>query len=86
VIKRIICDVLLLAIIFWGAWWQAALLAIIFVIVFKSYWEAVVAAVIMDSLYYIPTGKLWGNFGIFTVCFFLFILATEKIKKLIMVR
>ena len=53
----------------------------IFVILFKNYWEAFAAAIFMDSIYYIPSNKLWGNFGIFTVVALGEIIITEKIRK-----
>ena len=80
-IKRIICDILLFAVIFWGPWWAAVIMGLAGVIIFKNYWEAALGAIFMDSIYYIPSGRLWGNFGIFTASFVVIILITEKIRK-----
>lgn len=60
---------------------MAVIIALAGIIIFKNYYEAVVAGLVMDSLYYIPSEKLWGNFGIFTVSSLVITLAAEKTKK-----
>jgi len=80
-LKRIICNAVLLATVFLGPWWLTATIGFLFVVLFKNYWEAFIAGAFMDALYYIPSDKLWGNFGIFTLSFLLLIIITEKIKK-----
>lgn len=80
-LKRIICDIILLAAVFLGPWWLVTTMGLLFIVLFKNYWEALVAAIFMDSLYYVPSGKIWGNFGIFTLASLIIIIAIEKFKK-----
>lgn len=80
-LKRIAFDLMLFVAVFLGPWWLVATMGLLFAIIFKNYWEIFIAGIFMDALYYIPTDRIWGNFGIFAGSFLLIIAVVEKIKK-----
>jgi hypothetical protein len=80
-VKRIICDIAIFTAIFLGPWWLATAMGLLFTLLFKNYWELFIAGIFMDALYYIPSNKLWGNFGVFVLSSLIIIMAVEKIKK-----
>ena len=49
--KRIICDFILFAFVFWAPWHWTVGLIVIFIIIFSRFWEGVTAALIIDSIY-----------------------------------
>jgi len=79
-IKRIICDIGLFLGIFFLPWWGTAILAFIFMILFKRFWEGVIAMLFIDSLYSLPTSKFYGHFGIFIVSAIILLLIIENLK------
>lgn len=79
-VKRVIADIVLFASIFWFPWYVTAGLGIVGIILFRRYWEGVVAAVFLDALYSIPDAKIYGHFGIFTASSVVLMLIMENIK------
>jgi len=80
VIKRIIGDIILFLVIFFLPWWGTAILVFVFMILFKHFWEGVVAMLFIDSLYSLGTAKFYGHFGIFTVSAIILFLIIENLK------
>ncbi|MBI4691909.1 MAG: hypothetical protein HY773_00465 [Candidatus Terrybacteria bacterium] len=80
-IKRIVCDIVLFASLFLAPWWGTAILAVVFMVLFRHYWEGVVAAVFIDTLYSIPNTKIYGRFGIFTISTIILFFILNIIKK-----
>jgi signal transduction histidine kinase len=79
-VKRIIADIVLFFSLFFLAWYWTAILAVIFIILFRWFWEGVVAAVFLDALYSIPEAKIYAHFGIFTASSLVLMLIMENIK------
>ena len=79
-IKRIICDIILFLGIFFLPWWGTVILAFVFMILFKRFWEGVIAMLFIDSLYSLPTAKFYGHFGIFIVSAIVLLLIMENLK------
>jgi hypothetical protein len=79
-IKRIICDIILFFAIFFLPWWGTVLLAFIFMILFKWFWEGIVVALFIDSLYSLPLARIYGRFGFFTISATLILLIIENIR------
>jgi len=65
--KRIFCDVVLLALLFYCPWYLAAAAIFAFAVIFPGYWEGVVAALIIDSFYSVSSLSFKGGFGMFTL-------------------
>jgi len=78
--KRIICGLVLFLGIFFLPWWGTVLLVFVFTILFKWFWEGVVAMFFIDSLYSLPLAKFSSHFGIFTVSAIIFLLIIENLK------
>lgn len=84
-IKRIIADIILLLSVFFLPWYFTLAAAVLFAFVFKSFWEAVVAGLFLDSLNYTQTSGIYGRFGLFTLTAVILIIVMEKIKKIVRV-
>lgn len=80
-IKRIVCDIILFLFLLFAPWYWTAVLAIIFMILFRRYWEGVVIAVFFDTLYSLPDAKFYGRFGIFTAVALILFFVLENLKK-----
>lgn len=80
-IKRIIADIILFLTIFLAPWYVAVGINFIFIVFFRRFWEGLVAAVIFDFLYSVPSSNFYARFGIFTLLFVILIIIAEKIKK-----
>jgi hypothetical protein len=78
--KRIICDIILFFAVFFLAWWLTALLIFVFMILFKRFWEGIVAALFIDSLYSLPLAGFYGRFGIFTASAVVILIIIENIR------
>ena len=81
VIKRVIADVVLFSAIFFAPWYWTAGLAVLFIILFPRYWEAVLAGFLLDAMYSVPTQGFYGRFGIFTISALILLLVLGGIKK-----
>ncbi|MBU4223637.1 hypothetical protein KJ934_00140 [Patescibacteria group bacterium] len=79
--KRIICDIALLASVFLLNWYWTAILAVVFMILFRYFWEGAIAVFILDYIYSIPGSHLCGRFGIITVFSIVLVLAIENLKS-----
>lgn len=79
-IKRIICDLILFFALFFLPWWGTVLLAFIFMILFRCFWEGIVVALFIDSLYSFPDAKFYGRFGFFIISAALILLIIENIR------
>lgn len=80
-LKRIICDFVLIAFVFLAPWhWTAALIAI-FIILFQLFWEGVAAALIIDSIYYVPSVAFGSKFGILTLSFLTLFYISYAVKN-----
>lgn len=80
-IKRIIADVLLFSSLFILPWQWTAVLAVIFIILFGNFWEAVLAGFILDAFYSVPNTKIYGRFGVFTAIALVLVLASKILRK-----
>jgi hypothetical protein len=80
-IKRILADIFLFAGLFFAPWYWMVILAVIFMILFRRYWEGVVAAFFLDALYSVPNSGLYGHFGIFTAVALILLFILETFKK-----
>lgn len=80
-LKRILSTIVLFTCVFWGPWYLTLILAIMFLIVFKNYWEVVIAGIVLDVISYVPSEHVWKNFGIFSISFVITLLAAEKLRK-----
>ena len=80
-LKRIICDFVLFAFVFLAPWYWTAGLIAVFIIVFNQFWEGVVAALIIDSIYYVPGGGFASRLGVFTLSFLVLFYASYAIKN-----
>jgi len=80
-IKRIFCDIILFASFFLAPWWGTAILAVIFMVLFRHYWEVIIAAIFIDALYSIPDAKFYGRFGIFTATALILFFSLESFKR-----
>lgn len=80
-IKRIIADILLFSSLFILPWQWTAALAIIFIILFGNFWEAVLVGFTLDVLYSLPNAKIYGRFGVFTAMALVLVLTSKIIRK-----
>jgi hypothetical protein len=80
-IKRVVCDIVLFASLFFTPWYWTVIPAVIFMILFRRYWEGVLVAFFIDALYSVPSVRIYGHFGIFTASALILILIFEILKK-----
>ncbi|MEK9183469.1 MAG: hypothetical protein AAB890_00120 [Patescibacteria group bacterium] len=80
-IKRIICDFILFAFVFLAPWYWTAGLIAVFIIILSQFWEGVIAALIIDSIYYVPDGEFSSRLGILTLFFLALFYASYAIKN-----
>lgn len=64
-IKRVFANIILFSSLFFAPWWATVVVGVIFLFLFKKYWELIVMAILIDTLYYAPNSALYGRFGIF---------------------
>lgn len=79
-VKRIVFDFFLICAIFYLPWWLVAVIAVFGIFYFHSYYEVLVAGILLDILYSVS-----GNeFSVFSVLGFLtaiiLFVAIERIK------
>jgi len=79
-IKRVICDIVLFLSVFFLPWYLTAILAAIFIILFRYFWEGALAALFMDAIHSVPTNGVYAHFGLFTVLAVILILIIEKVR------
>lgn len=80
-IKRLVADFIFFFSLFVLPWYWTAILAIVFIIWFGNFWEAVLAGFILDTLYSIPNTRIYGRFGIFTAGATILILLVKIARK-----
>jgi len=80
-IKRIIADIIFFSGLFVLPWHWTAVLAVVFIIWFGNFWEAVLAGFILDSFYSLPNTRIYGRFGIFTAIALALVLSSKIIRK-----
>ena len=84
--ERIIADILVFCLFFWAPWYFTAVAVIVFIILFKNYWEGAALALIADSFYSLPEISSWRGFGFLTLSSLLILyvssFAKSKIKIL----
>jgi len=59
---RILSDVVLAISIWLAPWWVTAVVGIVGVGAFNMYVEIVVAALVIDAMYSVPTGPIYSHF------------------------
>ena len=79
--KRIICDLILFAFMFLAPWYWTAGLIAVFIIIFNRFWEGAAAALIIDSIYYVPAGGFVSKLGIFTLSFLILFYVSCAIRN-----
>lgn len=80
-IKRIIFDIMFFGSLFVLPWYATAGLGIIGLVLFRKFWEMILAGFIIDALYYAPGQKFIGHFGLFTAGAIILFLIFDFIKK-----
>jgi len=81
---RGIAGLAMIASVIWGPWWLTWSFAIIFLFLFPSYYEIIIAGVAYDALYGLPLAQFHNFPYVFTVSSaFLFIIAFFLRKKLL---
>lgn len=80
-IKRIFADIILFSSVFFAPWYAAAMLAVLFVFIFRNFWEIIIAGLFLDALYSISGSIIKGGFGFFFFLSLILFLAVERIKK-----
>lgn len=80
-IKRVIADIVLFASMFFAPWYWTVILAVIFMILLRRYWEGVLVAFFLDALYSVPSVRIYGHFGIFTAVALILLFLLESFKK-----
>ncbi len=81
---RATADIILFLSILFAPWYYPVFFAVLFIILFPSFWEAVAAGIIMDAIYYAPAGgetAFYHHFGLFTFLALFLTLISLKIKK-----
>ena len=80
-IRRLVADIIFFSSLFILPWHWTAALAVVFIIWFGNFWEAVLAGFILDTLYSIPNARIYGRFGIFTAIALALVLTSKIIRK-----
>lgn len=80
-IKRLVADIALFLCLFTLPWYWTAALAAVFIILFENFWEAILAGLILDTLYSIPNARIYGRFGIFTTTAAALVLLIKMSRK-----
>jgi hypothetical protein len=57
---RLLTNVFLFLAVFMAPWWVAALIALIALVAFEHFYEALAAGIVMDALYSMPTPGTWS--------------------------
>lgn len=74
--KRIFFNLLLLGAVFYTPWWFVALLAFIGAFLFPSYYEIIIAGILVDLLYGTQVHMMRGVWGL-AVALVLFVTARQ---------
>lgn len=80
-IKRIVFDAVLFGSLFVAPWYATVGLGILGLILFRKFWEVILAGFIIDALYYAPGQKFIGHFGFFTIGAIILLIIFNIIKK-----
>jgi len=62
-------------------WWSTALLVVLGVFLFRNFYEAIWAGILIDLLYGTRTVEFAGVWFVFTVSFSALVLIGERLKK-----
>ncbi|PIT89091.1 MAG: hypothetical protein COU27_02135 [Candidatus Levybacteria bacterium CG10_big_fil_rev_8_21_14_0_10_36_7] len=79
--KRFFCDLLLIVCFVFLPWYILAVLVVVFMFLFKKFWEGVVVALFIDALYSVPSMKFYGRFWVFTLASVVLLFLIERFKK-----
>ncbi len=80
---RIIADVILFSLVFYGPWWLFLFVAFILTFIFSEYYEAIMGGVVTDALYGLPYERLvFHNFLFLTITLGFFVFAYFAKKRL----
>ena len=71
----------LLGFVLWAPWYLTAAFIVVFALLFEKYWEAVVAALVIDSFYSLPGRAILPGFGLFTLSSLLILYVLSLIKN-----
>ncbi|MBU3925695.1 hypothetical protein KJ763_00805 [Patescibacteria group bacterium] len=80
-IKRIIFDIVFLVALFAMPWWLTVIVGVLGLILFRNFWEIILAGLIIDSFYSIPGAQIIGRFGFFTISSLLLFIIFSFIKN-----
>ena len=80
-IKRILADIILFFCVFFAPWYVAAAFAVLFTIIFRNFWEIIIAGLFLDILYSISGSLIKGGFGFFFFLSLILFLAVERLRK-----
>lgn len=80
-IKRIVFDVVFFGSLFALPWYATVGMGILGLILFRKFWEVILAGFIIDALYYAPGQKFIGHFGFFIIGAIILFIVFNFIKK-----
>lgn len=79
--KRVIFDVFLVAFIFLLPWWIVLILSIIGLFIFKSFYEFIVASIIIYLLYSVPLDTFFNKSIFVYAGIIIFYLIAEYLRR-----
>lgn len=79
--KRACFDAILIGALFVLPWYVTAGLAVAGLLLFRKFWEIIIAGFLIDALYSLPDTRIIGRFGFFTMIGAVLFLTADAIKK-----
>jgi len=80
---RIVLDILFFLSVLILPWWISGLFALFLIFYMKSFYEAVLAGFMLDTLYGTPTQAFFGLQFILTVSSLALVIAVSNLKKIL---
>ncbi len=78
---RIFINGILLLSIFYLPWWSTAFFVLLGIFLFKNFYEAIFAGLLLDLLYGTGVKEFYGIWFVFAVSFSVFFILGERLKK-----
>lgn len=80
-IRRIIFDLFFVIVSYIAPWWVLCLLTVAGVFLFGFFWEGVLYAVIIDSVFGVASARFWGISYFFTLIMIIVVTGSLIIRK-----
>jgi len=80
-VLRISFNFILLLSILFSTWWFTFFLVVVGVFLFKNFYEAIFAGLLIDLLYGVVAEEFYGIWFVFTASFLILFLLVERFKK-----